>query len=183
MTRDEQLAQAVDRMDVAGTQQGEDAWVELRPLGIGIVRAFVEAYPRFRTWQGRTALVYHATRYARISDEAFQLGLMAMDDRSYMVRHRACALLAYSLRHDALPALERAAGDANEMVATSALAARNAILAGNHHLFVDRSLSGRAMWHVNDGDGERAAGTAPPLPSRFQRWRLGIRPVPPLSQG
>ena len=176
MTRDEQIAEAVARLDVTGAEQQDEAWVQLRPLGFGIVPFLLSAFPHFRTWQGRTALVYYATRYARISDEAVELGQLALKDRSYMVRYRACGLLAYSLREDVLDPLEKACDDGRELVATSARAACNAIRAGNHHLFADRSLSGRTTWSVNKGDiapGERA----PPLPSRITMRMKGIRPV------
>lgn len=179
MTRDEQIAAAVDALDVRGADEGDAAWAQLRPLGVGVVPYLCAAYLRFRTWQGRCALAYYATRYARISEDAFQLGLTAITDKSYMVRYRACGVLAYSLRKDALPALEFAAKDVKPLVATSALAARNAILAQNHHLFADRSLSGRTTWTVNHGD-HPLGEPAPPLPSRFTRMRLGIKPVPPL---
>lgn len=180
MTRDEQIAAAVDALDVRGAEDGDEAWAQLRPLGVGVAPFLRAAYQRFRTWQGRCALAYYATRYARISEDAFQLGMVALGDKSYMVRYRACGLLAYSLRKDALPALEEAAKDVKPLVATSALAARNAILAQNHHLFADRSLSGRTTWNVNDGD-HPVGEPAPPLPSKFTRMRLGIRPVPPIG--
>ena len=180
MTRDDQIAAAVDALDVRGAEEGEEAWAQLRPLGVGVVPYLRAAYPCFRTWQGRCALVFYATRYARISEDAFQLGLTAITDKSYMVRYRACGVLAYSLRKDALPALDEAATDAKPLVATSALAARNAILAKNHHLFADRSLSGRTMWTVNEGDSAPGEA-APPLPSRLTRMRLGIKPVPPVD--
>lgn len=180
MTRDEEIAAKLDAMDVRGSDDGDAAWAQLRPLGVGVVPHLRAAYPRFRTWQGRCALAYYATRYARISEDAFQLGLTAITDKSYMVRYRACGVLAYSLRKNALPVLEAAASDEKPLVASSALAARNAILAQNHHLFADWSLSGRTTWSVNDGD-HQPGEPAPPLPSRITRMRLGIRPVPPVE--
>jgi hypothetical protein len=61
-----------------------------------------DAYPTARRGEERTTLVYHCIPYARTSDEAFQLGLTALNDRARPVRHQACGLLAYSLRRDAL---------------------------------------------------------------------------------
>jgi hypothetical protein len=49
--------------------------------------------------------VFHAIRFARVSEAAYSLGLKALADKSYMVRYRACMVLAYSLRTDAIPAL------------------------------------------------------------------------------
>ncbi len=176
MKREEQVSEAVARLDTAASEQQDLAWAKLRPLGFGVVRFMRQAFPHFRTWQGRTALVYYATRYARIADEAVELGLAATEDRSYMVRYRACGLLAYSLTPEVLPALERMGSDPRPLVAQSAHAACNAIKAQNHHLFADRSLSGRTSWIVNDGDcGPNHS--IPPLPSKWTRWRLGIRPA------
>lgn len=178
MTRDDQIAEAIDRLDVLGAEEQANAWVQLRPLGYGIVPHLLAAYPRFRKWQGRTALVYYATRYARISEEALELGLAALDDRSYMVRYRACALLAYSLREDVIPTIEAVAkADDSEFVRSNAQKALNAIKARNHHLWADSSLSGRTIWHVNPGD-INAGGKPPKPPGKFTRLRLGIRPVP-----
>ena len=42
-----------------------------------------------------------------------ELGLAALNDRSRQVRYRACGLLAYALRKEALPSLQSAAGAAN----------------------------------------------------------------------
>nr|WP_137677267.1 hypothetical protein [Parerythrobacter lutipelagi] len=176
MSRDEQIANAVSQLDIAASDRQDAAWANLRPLGFGIVRYLLAAFPQFRTWQGRTALVYYATRYARISDDAVRLGILAASDRSYMVRYRACGLLAYSLNRDSLSVLERLSSDKRLLVARSAHAACNAIKAQNHHLFADRSLSGRTSWVVNEGD-RAPGGSIPPPPSRIDRWRLGIRSV------
>ena len=176
MTRDEQIAKAVARLDVTGAEDQDAAWVQLRPLGFAIVPYLSAAYPEFRTWQGRAALVYYATRYARVSEPAVDLGLTALNDRSYMVRYRACGLLAYSLEKRALERLGKALEDDRELVAQSAQAAINAIRAGNHHLFADTGLSGRTSWSVNPGD-IAVGGKPPPIPSRLKRIVLGIRPA------
>lgn len=130
----------------------DDAWSELRELGADVVPHLATCYPTARRWQQRTALVFHAIRYARTSEEAFQLGLTALADRSYMVRYRACGLLAYSLRRDAIPALEELLTHRDKRTVEDARAALDAIKRRNHHLFVDRDHSGRSFWEVNPGD-------------------------------
>ena len=175
--RAEQIAKAVDRLDTREGEIQDAAWVELRPLGYGVVVHLRDAYSRFRTWQGRTALAYYSTRYARISDDAVQLGLMALHDRSYMVRYRACGLLAYSLRKNALPVLEELArSDPREFVRLNAQTAFNSIKAQNHHLWADSSLSGKTSWSVNPGDVGFKESTPSP-PGWLERKRLGIKPV------
>jgi hypothetical protein len=76
----------------------EAAWQALRGLGPAVAPYLLEAYPNARRWQGRTALVFHAIRFARVSDAAYALGCRALGDKSYMVRYRACMVVAYWLR-------------------------------------------------------------------------------------
>jgi hypothetical protein len=150
----EQIRAAVKPLDTASTSAEELAWLELKPLGIAVVPYLAEAYASFKKWQGRTSLVFHSIRYARTSEEAFQLGLAALKDKSTVVRYRACGLLAYSLRQDALPSLAAACSHPDRKTAEDSIAAVDAIRNRNHHLFVDRSHSGSSFWVVNDGDRE-----------------------------
>lgn len=152
MELSERIEEAVNRLDQKGNNAIDEAWAELRPLGYGVVPYLRAAYPRFRQSAGRCALVYYAVRYARITDDAVALGLAALGDRSKIVRYRACGLLAYSLNHQALAPLSVLYEDPDPLVRSSAEAAVLAIRRGNHHLFVDRDLSGRSFWHVNPGN-------------------------------
>ena len=88
----------------ANSPAAEAAWQALRTLGPAVAPYLLEAYAAAKRWQGRTALVFHAIRFARASEPAYALGLQALADKSYMVRYRACMVLAYSLRADAIPA-------------------------------------------------------------------------------
>jgi len=139
----------VAAMDTANSAQAENAWSQLRDLGESVVPFLAEAYPRFRKAQGLVALVFHAIRHARTSEAAFQLGLSALQDRATLVRYRACGLLAYSLRQDAIPHLEGLLNHADDKTIADARAAIDAIRNQNHHYFVDRNHSGRSFWQVN----------------------------------
>ena len=139
-------------MDTTSFVQAENALLKLPDLGQGVVPFLAEAYPKFRKWQGRVALVFHSIRYARSSDTAFQLGLSALQDRATLVRCRACALLAYSLRRDAIPHLEELLSYQDDKTVAKARAAIDAIKHQNHHFFLDRNHSGRVFWEVNEGD-------------------------------
>ena len=130
----------------------EAAWEALRPLGSAVVPYLAEAYERAKRWQARTALVFHAIPHARTGDVTIELGLRALGDKSYMVRYRACMLLAYGLRPDTLPALREAAMHADVRTAEDARAAIDAIEHRNHHYFVDRTHGGQSFWQVNPGD-------------------------------
>ena len=142
------LATAVGAADA----DSDAAWEALRAHGAAAVPHLAEAYVLARHWEGRAALVFHAIRHARGNPEAVAFGCRALGDRSYMVRYRACGLLAYSLSPDALPALEPLLAHRDPRTREDAAAAIDAIRAGNHHYFVDRDRSGRSVWHVNEGD-------------------------------
>ena len=151
MSPDEVRA-TVARLDTASWRDAEEAWNALRPLGASVVPYLREAYPKFRKWQGRVNLVYHAVQHARNSEDAFALGVMALADKATLVRYRACSVLAYSLRDEAITPLEALLDHSDTRTAEDAAAAIDAIRHRNHPYFVDRSHSGRSFWQVNDGD-------------------------------
>jgi hypothetical protein len=153
MTPDD-IKSAVAALQAKAVEEEERAWGVLRPLGAAVVPYLLAAYPTFKSWQGRVSLVYHSTRYARVSEDAFRLGIAALGDRSRVVRYRACGVLAYSLRTDALEPLRALRVDAKRAPADDANAAINAIEAKNHHFFVDRHRTGRSFWVVNE-DADR----------------------------
>jgi hypothetical protein len=142
----------VDRLETKSALAAEEAWQSLKPLGQGVAPYLLEAFSRFRTSQGRVSLVYHSTRFARVSEEAFRLGEAATSDRARIVRYRACGLLAYSLRRDALPIQRTVAAHTDPETEADAVEAIDAIESENHHYFIDRSHSGRSHWVVNEGD-------------------------------
>lgn len=145
----EEIRAVVQRLETTRTLEEEAAWDLLRPLGKEVVPYLCEAYPNFKKWQGRVSLVFHSIKYARDSDDAFLLGISATKDKASLVRYRACGLLAYSLRKDALPALQELLGHADKKTVEDAKAAIDAIRSQNHHYFVDRDHSGRIEWVVN----------------------------------
>jgi hypothetical protein len=67
-------------------------------------------------------------------------------DRSYAVRHYGCALLAYSLRTEALPTLSILLKHSDQRTVADARAAMDAIKRKNHYLFMDRDHSGKIRW-------------------------------------
>ena len=139
----------VRKLDTTRAALEAAAWSELQPLGAEVVPYLAAAFPSTRTWQGRTSLVFHSIRYARTHDAAFGLGLRALADRSFMVRYRACMLLAYSLRTAALPQLRELLHHTDHRTREDAAAAIDAIEHQNHHLFIDRDHSGRVTWTVS----------------------------------
>src|SRR5512141_420695 len=87
-----------------------------------------------RSWKTRAACVFYSMKYARESDEAVALGREALRDKAVGVRYRACMLLAYSQRRDALPDLREALqGYSGKKGADDLAAAIDAIEQQNHN--------------------------------------------------
>ena len=142
----------VTRLETTKSLEAEAAWAELRPLGIEVVSYLAEAYPKMKKWQGRVFLVFHSIRYAKESEDAFQLGIMALNDRATLVRYRACGLLAYSQRKAAIPHLKKLLRHEDDETVADAKAAIDAIKNQNHHYFIDREHSGTSFWQVTEED-------------------------------
>jgi len=147
-----QIKALVRQLDTKDRAVEESAWAQLRPLGAAVVQYLAEFYPNAKKLEGRRAIMFHAIRYARTSEAAFQLGVAGLTDRASIVRYRACGVLAYSLRRDALPHLEALLTHHDPKTAEDARAAIDAINRKNHHYFVDRDHAGQLFWEVNDGD-------------------------------
>jgi hypothetical protein len=149
--RDSDLQQLVDIITKGGPE-ADAAGAALTRHGPRSVPFLVEAYGRSRSWKARSALLFYVIPFARESEPAFELGLRAIHDRSYAVRYRACMILAYSLRRDALPDLERLREHSDHRTREDAEAAIDAVRNANHHYFIDRDHSERHFWVVNAGD-------------------------------
>ena len=149
---EQEIISLVQQLDTANSHQREYAWEKLRSLRDQVVPYLLEAYPSTRKWQGRVALVFHSIRYARTSEAAFQLGLLACTDKATLVRYRACGLLAYSLRIEAIPHLEALLTHRDRRTVEDAAAAIDAIGRQNHHDFIDRNHTGHIFWRVNEED-------------------------------
>ncbi len=139
------LVRAVDQKRLSAA---EDAREQLVPHGSAILGPALDAYPELRNANGRMALVYTAMKFARHHDRAVELGRRALADRAYVVRYYACMLLAYSGRPDTLPDLEHLVANGDARSSADAKAAITAIREGNHHLFLDRSGTGRARLEI-----------------------------------
>ena len=143
------IALLIGKIDGSDSTEEWDAVEKLRTLGTGFPTLLLERYRASKAWRVRRSCVYHALRYARGSDDAVQLGREALQDRSKPVRHRACELLAYSLRKDVISELKQALATTKRADEIGDLrAAINAIEHGNHHYFVDREHSGKVAWTI-----------------------------------
>jgi hypothetical protein len=154
LPEDEQrrVRSVLGEFDTADEAARDEAWKQLPPgrLALPFLR---EALPETRRMEARLTMVYEATFFARVSEDAFQLGVLGCRDRSKYVRDRACGVLAYSLRKDALPILRPLLRADDDVTREAAEAAVDAITHQNHHLFWDRDgPRGQTFWVVNRGD-------------------------------
>jgi HEAT repeat protein len=158
------IHELINQLEAASSLDRETAWVELKTLGETVVLYLADAYPKMKKREGRICCVFHSLRYARTSEAAFQLGISALNDRATLVRYRACQLLAYSLRNDAIPHLTKLLNHNDLPTVADARAAIDAINNQNHHYFVDRDHSGRSFWEVNPEDSKDA------IPTKKKSW-------------
>ena len=140
----------LSQLDGSGSDQEYKAIAELRKLGDDLPKTLFEKYKTSKKWGERASCVYHCISYAREVDAASQLGIAALDDKSKAVRYRACMLLAYSLKREALPALtQKKASTDSEETLKDINAAIDAIEHQNSDFFVDRSHSGKIKLNLN----------------------------------
>ena len=76
-------------------------------------------------------------KYARNNESAYQLGIKAINDNATLVRYRGASILAYSLREDAIPYLEKNLKHSDEKTQKDAERAIRAIRNQNHHIFME----------------------------------------------
>jgi HEAT repeat protein len=113
---------------------------------------YIAAYRKIRRRGGRLIILYALCGLSRTSVEIVELGRLGLKDRSWIVRERACALLAYALKPETIPDLEALLEHKDERTRVEAAAAINAIVKGNHNLYVDRRETGKVFWRIASDD-------------------------------
>lgn len=140
---DEKIYELIAKLDTSSFTNQEKYWTEIKKLDINIPHYFLNAYPNFKKWQGRVHLVFSCVKYARKSEDAFQLGIKALSDKATLVRYRGASILAYSLREDAIPHLKTNLTHPDEQTQKDA---ERAIRSRNHHIFMEDRAD---KWIVN----------------------------------
>jgi hypothetical protein len=136
-------------IDGSGSEQEHAAMQKLKKLDNELPNLLLRKYRTAKEWKVRTSCVYYSIPYAREVEDAVALGVEALVDRSKVVRFRACMLLAYSLKKQALPALEKARKNTKDDETLKNLdAAIDAILNQNSNYFVDRKHSGKMFFSI-----------------------------------
>jgi hypothetical protein len=144
---DERIETLVKVFSTSRRPEIDAAWVVADSIGDDLLTLFAEAFPRIRKSEGRASIMRYVGRFSRDSEIAFRMGTAAVQDRAYAVRHYGCALLAYSLRADALPILTSLLKHADRRTVEDARAAIDAIKNKNHNFFKDRDHSGKILWN------------------------------------
>ena len=98
----------LDGRSSAGMQEGIE---KLEALGVDIPGLMMKRYKFSRRWADRTSCVYHCIKYAKTSEDAYQIGIIALKDKSKTVRHQACILLSAAQNKDAIEHLEELLSD------------------------------------------------------------------------
>lgn len=80
------INQLLAQLDGSGSDKEFDAVQELRKLGKRFPKILLEQYRISNKWSTRSSCVYHAFRYARNIEDAVQLGIEGLSDRSKVVR-------------------------------------------------------------------------------------------------
>jgi hypothetical protein len=144
--QEERVEALIQAFSTSRRMEIDAAWVIADSIGDDVLPLLAEAFPRIRKSEGRASIMRYVGRFSRESEIAFRMGMAAVQDRAYAVRHYGCALLAYSLRADALPILASVLQHTDRRTAEDARAAINAIRSKNHNFFKDRHHSGKIRW-------------------------------------
>jgi hypothetical protein len=107
-------------------------------------------YRAEKKWQTRRSCVYHAIGYSKDDSDAIQLGIEALSDKSKAVRYQACLLLSFSLKKEALPALQEIKLKITDTETLANIdAAIDAIENQNTNFFADRQHTGKITLRIS----------------------------------
>lgn len=134
------------KLDGRGSDEEYMAVKILSALGDEFPALLLKKYRDSSKWGERVSCVYHAIKYAKSNDAAYQLGVEAIKDKSKKVRYRACMLLAVAQRQEAISSLESLSKDSDSK--EDARAAIDSIKHKNHNFFADRKHSGKVTLYV-----------------------------------
>jgi hypothetical protein len=98
----------LDGRSAAGMQEGIE---KLEALGVDIPDLMMKRYKFSRRWADRASCVYHCIKYAKTNGDAYQVGIIALQDKSKTVRHQACLLLSAAQKKEAIEHLEELISD------------------------------------------------------------------------
>jgi hypothetical protein len=140
---DERVTSLLDKLGQNADQEF-DVIGELNKLAVRLPSVLLHRYRTEKKWQTRRSCVYHAIGYSKDDNDAVQLGIEALSDKSKVVRYQACLLLSFSLKKEVLPELQKVKQTIsdNETLA-NVEAAIDAIEHQNTNFFADRQHTGK----------------------------------------
>jgi hypothetical protein len=144
--RDIDIEEKLKCLDGRGSDAEYDAVEALKHLGLEFPKLLLAKYRKSKKWGERLSCVYHASKYAHASQDAYELAIEALRDKSKKVRYQACLLLALAQKPTALKPLEALLN--NQDSSEDAKAAIDAITLKNHNFFADRDHSGMVSLNV-----------------------------------
>jgi hypothetical protein len=150
---EDEIERLLNLLDGKGSNQEYDAIEEIRKISGDRFPYYLHMkYRKSKRMAQRASCVFFASGYARSSEDAFQLGLEALHDKSQVVRYRACGLLAFAQNLRAMPFLRLALEkfESHQVTRADVSAAIDAIENKNHHYFHDRKHSGMVTWNVTE---------------------------------
>lgn len=142
----EETQQLLAKLDGSGSDSEWRA-IDILRTQADLPALLLDKYRKAKRLNERTACVFYSLGYAHRSRPALELGLLALRDRSKVVRYRAAMLLAIAQDPVVLPSLQSLV-DAGGESAADAQAAIEAIRAMDPNLFVDRDHSGMVTLEV-----------------------------------
>jgi hypothetical protein len=142
----ERIKTLIQAFNVSKRSEIDAAWALADSMDVDLPVLLAEAFHQIRRSEGRASILRYLGKFSRTNEAVFQVGLTATQDRSWGVRHYACAMLAYSLRTAALPALSLLLKHSDRRTVEDAKAAIDAIKNRNHNFFHDRNHTGRVNW-------------------------------------
>lgn len=146
-----EIESLLDHLDGSGS---DEEWNAVKVLHTSLGNQFpsylLQRFRGAKKWGSRSSLIYHATKYAKVSEKAVELGLLAIKDKSKVVRYRGCLLLACAQSKEILSELRQALNVTSNDTKLDILAAIDAIEHQNQNYFVDRDHSGQITLNIQD---------------------------------
>lgn len=115
-----------------------------------LVPLLITACSSVKSFKGRKTILFYLLPHVRSYPALLDLALLAINDRSQLVREEALGIVAYSLEDRALPLLQSHLSHPDPITQASVLASIDAIKNKNHHLFLDRDHTGNTRWVVRE---------------------------------
>lgn len=102
----ERLHKYLTYLDGRSSANEYEAIAFLEASGIDVPGLLLKRYKISRRWSDRESCLRHSMKYAKTNEDAYQIGIMALRDRSKVVRNRACKLLSFAQKKAAIEYLE-----------------------------------------------------------------------------